>query len=232
MIEYEGETLYNIAAGLGFIAYLLTNVLWLRLLLVMGACFYIATGIVLNLGSMVGWHVGYALINLAHVFILLFNNSATCLPEPIKILYSERFSSLKPREFKRLLRINDTVISTNGQIIAQGQTNEKLLLVTAGQAIVVKNGVEVSRLGPGDFIGEMSTLTGRPVSANVIASDGFEYAYWSKQDLDKLESRNLSLYNRFMMAVGHNLIEKLHTITETVAADSAAADSAAVAIRA
>jgi hypothetical protein len=48
MIEYEGETLYNIAAGLGFIAHLLTNVLWLRLLLVMGACFYIATGIVLN----------------------------------------------------------------------------------------------------------------------------------------------------------------------------------------
>lgn len=84
MIEYEGETLYNIAAGLGFIAYLLTNVLWLRILLVAGACFYIATGLVLNLGSMVGWHVGYAIINLGHVVVLLFNNSATGLPESIE----------------------------------------------------------------------------------------------------------------------------------------------------
>jgi hypothetical protein len=82
------------------------------------------------------------------------------------------------------------------------------------------------------FIGEMSTLTGNQVSADVIASDGFEYAYWSKLDLVKLESLNLSLYNRFMMAVCHNLIEKLHTITETVAADSTAVDSAAVTIRA
>lgn len=84
MIEYEGETLYNIAAGLGFIAYLLTNVLRLRILLVAGACFYIATGLVLNLGSMVGWHVGYAIINLGHVVVLLFNNSATGLPESIE----------------------------------------------------------------------------------------------------------------------------------------------------
>ena len=34
MLSLEGEYLYNVAAGLGFVAYLMTNVLWLRLLLV------------------------------------------------------------------------------------------------------------------------------------------------------------------------------------------------------
>jgi hypothetical protein len=218
MIEYEGETLYNIAAGLGFIAYLLTNVLWLRVILVIGACFYIATGLVLGLGSMVGWHVGYALINLGHVILLLFNNSATGLPEPIKVLYSERFSSLKPREFKRLLKVNESVSPEPGRMLVDGEINRKLFLVTAGEAMVVKNGKKITHLGPGDFIGEMSTLTGKPVTADVIVTDGFQYAYWNKEDLDKMESRNLSLYNRFMMAVGHNLIEKLHLTTVTAAA--------------
>ena len=219
MIEYEGETLYNIAAALGFIAYLLTNVLWLRIILVIGACFYIATGLVLGLGSMVGWHVGYALINLGHVILLLFNNSATGLPEPIKILYSERFSSLKPREFKRLLKINDAVSPEPGRMLVDGEINQKLFLVTAGEALVVKNGKKITRLVPGDFVGEMSTLTGKPVTADVIVTEGFEYAYWNKDDLDRLETRNLSLYNRFMMAVGHNLIEKLHSTTVNAAAD-------------
>lgn len=221
MIEYEGEALYNIAAGLGFIAYLLTNVLWLRIILVIGACFYIATGLVLGLGSMVGWHVGYALINLGHVILLLFNNSATGLPEPIKVLYSERFSSLKPREFKRLLKINHAVSPEPGRMLADGEINQRLFLVTAGEALVVKNGKKITRLGPGDFVGEMSTLTGKPVTADVIVTEGFEYAYWNKEDLDRLESRNLSLYNRFMMAVGHNLIEKLHSTTTNAAAEPA-----------
>ena len=219
MIEYQGETLYNIAAGLGFIAYLLTNVLWLRIILVIGACFYIATGLVLGLDSMVGWHVGYALINLGHVIILLFYNSATGLPEPIKNLYSERFSSLKPREFKRLLKINDRRSPEPGRMLVEGEINKNLFLVTAGEALVVKNGTKITHLRPGDFVGEMSTLTGKPVSADVIAMEGFEYAYWSKEDLDRLESRHLSLYNRFMMAVGHNLIEKLHSTTVSAATE-------------
>jgi hypothetical protein len=220
MIGYEGETLYNIAAGLGFIAYLLTNVLWLRILLVAGACFYIATGLVLNLGSMVGWHVGYAIINLGHVVVLLFNNSATGLPESIRGLYSEKFSSLRPREFKRLLKINKMIRSSGGEILKQGKLNENLFLITAGEAVVLKNGLEIARLNPGDFIGEMSILTGKPVSADVIVEYDLDYAFWTKQDLDKLEKRNLSLYNRFMMAVGHNLIEKLHNTSEDAAAIS------------
>ena len=56
MLPIEGEYLYNIAAGLGFLAYLMTNVLWLRLLLVLGAGFYIWAGISLSIDSMIGWH--------------------------------------------------------------------------------------------------------------------------------------------------------------------------------
>ena len=214
-MDLNGEVLYNLSAGLGFIAYLMTNVMWLRMVLVVGAIFYIVTGLTLGLSSMVGWHVGYALINLGHIAILHYNNSAIGLAEPARTIYSSRFTALRPREFQRLLNINRSVQIEDGVVMSDGQDNRKLMLITAGEVAVSKHGEEVTRLGVGDFIGEMSVLTGNPVSAEVAVTRPLEYRYWTLEDMKKLEIRQLSLYNRFMMVIGRNLVDKLRVATET-----------------
>jgi len=214
-MDLNGEVLYNLSAGLGFIAYLMTNVLWLRMVLVVGAVFYIITGLTLGLDSMVGWHVGYALINLGHIAILQYNSTAIGLSEPARTIYSSRFTALRPREFKRLLDINPPVSVTGGSVMREGEYNRELMLITAGEVAVRKNGEEVTRLGVGDFIGEMSVLTGNPVSAEVSVVKSLEYRFWTLEDMKKLETRHLSLYNRFMMVIGRNLVDKLRVATET-----------------
>ena len=214
-MDFSGESLYNIAAGLGFVAYLLTSVLWLRILLVVGACFYIAAGIALGLNSMIGWHIAYALINSGHVIILILDNRATTLPEPFRSLYSERFSSIKPREFRRLIKIHRELTITEAKVIEQGHKNENLYLITEGNALVVIEGTHVARLVPGDFFGEMSVLSGRLTTSDVYADGVLKFVHWSKVDLQKIEKRYLSLYNRFMMAVGLNVIEKLQVTTHS-----------------
>ncbi|MGI9318430.1 MAG: Crp/Fnr family transcriptional regulator [bacterium] len=213
MIEFEGETLYSIAAGIGFIAYLMTNVFWLRILLIAGACMYIATGLLLNLNSMIGWHVAYALINLVQVVLILMGNRICVLHESILVLYGEKFSTLKPREFKKLINMNDKGIVGPCTLLGENRKNDNLFLITDGEAVIKKQGRVISRLGVGDFIGEMSVLTGKPASTDVIVEDCLEFRFWTRQDLDRLEKRNISIYNRFMMAVGRNLVEKLHVTT-------------------
>ena len=211
----EGELLYNVAAGLGFVAYLMTNVLWLRLILVAGAVVYMAAGLVLEIDSMIGWHVAYGLINLGQIVLLLLDQRITGLPEPVRALYSDRFSSIKPREFRRLIETNSESFSGPCRLLKEGEENSRLMLITDGELQVVKNKSEVYRLRPGDFVGELSVISGKPVNADVVALSDFRYVYWDKGDLSRLESRNLSLYNRFMMSVGRNIIEKLHTSTES-----------------
>jgi hypothetical protein len=211
----DGELLYNIAAGFGFIAYLLTNVLWLRVLLIVGACFYIATGFILGLTSMIGWHVAYALINLVHVVLIILDHSVRSLPPAIRALYHSRFITLKPREFHRLLKINAEVESTSGTLLTDGERNDNLYLVTGGEVLVRKHGKDVVRLGPGEFIGEMSVLTGEPASSDVVVPEKARYSYSNMKDLKKLESKNLGLYNRFMMIVGQNVVEKLRHMTHS-----------------
>ncbi len=214
MLEANGEWLYNLAAATGFIAYLMTNVLWLRILLVVGACVYIVTGVVIGLTSMIGWHVAYAIINLVHVVILIMDKHGTSLPDSLKHLYSTKFHSIKPREFKRLLAVNAERHIVNKTLLEQGQENGNLYLIISGNAVVELDGKQVGSLSAGDFFGAMSVLGGRVTSSTVRVEGSVQMVHWSKQDLERLERKNLSLYNRFMMAVGLNLIDKLHTTTE------------------
>ena len=211
----EGESLYNVAAALGFVAYLMTNVLWLRLLLVAGAAVYIAAGLVLGIDSMIGWHIAYGLINLFQIVLLILDRRTTGLPEPVRVLYSDRFSAIKPREFRRLIETNREEASGACTFLREGDENSRLMLITDGELDVVKNGAVISRLVAGDFVGELSVISGKPVIADVVAKSDFRFVYWDKNDLTRLESRNLSLYNRFMMSVGRNIIDKLHASTES-----------------
>lgn len=55
-------------------------------------------------------------------------------------------------------------------IVRQGDDGSSLFVVTDGTAVVtVQPGGEVARLGPGDYFGEMSLLTGDPRTATVSA---------------------------------------------------------------
>jgi CRP-like cAMP-binding protein len=219
----DAELLYNVAAGLGFIAYLLTNVLWLRVVLVLGAGFYVATGFLLGLTSMIGWHIAYALVNLVHVVLLIMDHSVKSLPPAIRELYNARFIGLKPREFHRLLQINDEVHSGPARLLGDGERNNRLILVTAGEITVRKSDTEVDRRGPGEFIGEMSVLTGEPASADVVIVESASYCYWTLEDLYRLRKKNLNLYTRFMMIVGQNVVEKLRQLTHRNAVGSESA---------
>ncbi len=214
----NGELLYNIAAGLGFIAYLMTNVLWLRIILIIGAAVYIYAGFILNIDSMIGWHMAYGLINFIQVILILVLRSNTVLPDPIRNIYTDQFHSLRPKEFKRLVEINASGKRGPGVFLNDGDQNKRIYLITDGEAIIVKDGKQVATCSRGDFIGEMSVLTGYPVSTNVIVKDSVRYVYWNLEDLDKIEKTNLSLYNRFMMVVGRNLVKKLRLSAQAYAA--------------
>lgn len=207
----NGELLYNIAAGLGFVAYMMTNVLWLRVILIIGTAVYIYTGIILNLDSMIGWHIAYGIINLVQVILILLERSNTVLPEPIRSIYTDQFHSLRPKEFKRLMQINPVHNIGPETFLNDGDHNDRIFLILDGEAVIEKNGEHVATCECGDFVGEMSVLSGRPVSTNVIFKESLCYVYWDVNDLKKMEKRNLSLYNRFIMVVGRNLVEKLRS---------------------
>ena len=59
-------------------------------------------------------------------------------------------------------------------IIREGTPGERFYLIDHGEVSVLKNGVEVARLGPGDYVGEISLLKQVPTTATVVAQTDVE----------------------------------------------------------
>jgi CRP-like cAMP-binding protein len=54
-------------------------------------------------------------------------------------------------------------------LLSEGMPSQEAYVIVAGSARVVMHGEVIRELGPGDFVGELGLLLGRPHAANVLA---------------------------------------------------------------
>jgi len=209
-----GEYFYSIAAVFSFSAYLLGNILWLRILLIFASSLYILSGVSLGITSMIGWNSAYLAINLYHVTLLLLDKSTISLPEKTKKIYRQFFSTMSTREFKKIIMINQFCTVEGEQIIAENEVTDRLFLVLDGKVDIVKSEITIARLNEGDLIGEMSFISKEPASANAIAKEVVHYAYWTHDDLRRLRQKNCHVYNKFISIIGCDLVRKLNKKNE------------------
>lgn len=210
LLQFSGEHFYSLAALFSGSAYLLRNILWLRLLLVCAAVTYIVAGLSLGISSMIGWNSAYLAINLGHIVLLLLDRTTIDLPEETRKIYHHYFSSLSTREFKKLITINKFRTFQDENIISEFAVPKRLFIVLRGKVEIVKDKKTIATLKPGDFIGEMSFLSKEAASANAYARDFVQCAYWTHEDLERLKQRNLNAYDKFIAIIGCDLVRKLN----------------------
>jgi MFS family permease len=153
------EGLYNISIGIGAVlAALVILALGLR-----GT--FIAAGVVLALVA------GLCLRPLSAI-----DRSA---PRPGRSLERARalalFAPLDGVVLERLAAaLRPLSLPAGSMIIREGEPGERFYLIDQGEVSVVKNGVEVARLGAGDYFGEISLLKQVPTTATVVAQTDVE----------------------------------------------------------
>lgn len=90
-------------------------------------------------------------------------------------------------------------------LISQGSQLDALLIIVSGHAGVRLNqdgtNIDVSILGPGDLIGEMSMVTGDPASASVVAIEPGRVVRLSRKDIDEVTSQDVGFAARFYHAL-------------------------------
>jgi len=80
------------------------------------------------------------------------------------------WSSLSENELKVIAKESEELKFDSGHVIVQkGATGVGFFLVVEGMVEVRSEGRVLSKLGPGQFFGEMSLLDDRPRSADVVA---------------------------------------------------------------
>ena len=96
------------------------------------------------------------------------------IKEPQKIAALQRiplFDGLDKKEFQFLASLVTEVAVRDGtKLVTQGELGREAMIIEEGTAKVIRDGVEIDTMGPGDFFGEMSLVHHQPRNADVVAT--------------------------------------------------------------
>jgi Popeye-like protein len=203
----------HIASLLTMAAYLLKDILWLRLLTI----FSCIAGITFNyfvpatpLWSVIYWNLLFTAINIVQIAIIIRERSGINFTDEEKELYQTLFKRFAPFEFMKLMRIAKWSVANPGDTLAYEQEPiDSVMLLYNGSALVTRKGVETARLKDGNFIGEVSFITGGVASATVSALEPTRYVSWAKKDIKALLQRNPSMASAMQGVLSTDLSKKL-----------------------
>lgn len=206
-------TLFLVHFGylLQLFALLARDVLWLRGILV-AAQSVLATYAYLRGPEFlpyVFWNALFVLINLYWVARLLRERAAVKLPDELRPVYERHFAALTAAEFLRLWRDGERQRVHDAQLVREGTRPDALYFLLSGAVSVRRNGRSLAVLGPGNFVAEMSLLTGERTTADAVAQGPVEYLAWPADRLARLRERNPMLWSKIQSVLGHDLVEKI-----------------------
>ena len=209
------DLLVHISCFLTFASFWVKDILWLRLLSVASSVTWIAYVAMPDhwIPASLLWNLLYITINVVRIVQLVLEKVAVDFSDEEAELFRTVFAGLQPTQFHRLLRAGEWRSFSEGEtIIVQDAPPDMLSLVVCGEATVVKSGREIARIGPHQFVGELSYLSKRPATATVTTLTGGRRLVWSRQSLVSLFRRAPSLEHAFHAIVTRDLTVKLEGV--------------------
>ncbi len=104
-----------------------------------------------------------------------------------RLLAVPMFSACTRKELDLVAKLTtETELPEGSVLIAEGQPAHELVIILEGDAIVTRKGLEVSRIGAGDFVGEVALLDNGPRTATVIATSPLRVEVIEARDFEQL----------------------------------------------
>ena len=203
------DQIVNLGYALMLVAQAIRNILVLRVILILAQGAFITYGMITSNVSMIIWNTVFILINVYQSVILIKQRSPVVIPEDIVDIYEKVFSEMSKREFIYFWQIGKKVDFNGEIIIREGEHQDNLYLIIEGEATVISNKKEIATLRRGDFLAEMSLLSGEPASADVMCRDEVTCITWSRENLDNLKKLNYKLWSKLQHILSKDLISKV-----------------------
>jgi hypothetical protein len=209
-----GHLFGHLASVLTMAAYILKDILWLRLLAIL-SCF---AGIAFNffiipstpIWTAIYWNILFAIINIVQVAIIIKQRSGVHFTDEEKELHDTLFKNFAPFEFMKLMRVGKWLEAKDGEVLTTEQKPlDSVMLIYNGLVGVESKGKEVARLKDGNFIGELSFITGGAATATVRALRPTRYVSWPKEAVRQLLNRNPSMKFAMQALLSTDLSKKL-----------------------
>jgi CRP-like cAMP-binding protein len=206
------QALIHLANVLYLCSYLVKDIFWLRALTVVAGLVLLAFYALqpTPLLAAIAWNVLFAVINVYQLYLLFLERRPVALGEHEQRLYRLVFRSLTPREFVKLLAVGRwEEARADERLVESGRALDRVMVIFAGKTAVRAGDKAIAELGAGQFVGEMSFLTGQTPTADVVAVEPTRYVAWPTRALSHFLETNPALRAAIQLVIGTDLVGKL-----------------------
>lgn len=157
------------------------------------------------------WEFSYIMVNIVQLFILWFENRIGQFDEDERQFVHDALMDLRPVHAARMVRIGEVETVGEGQrLLEQGETPERLYYLLSGEVRIVQDGQQVGACHRGDFLGEMSFLSGSVANATALAAEPCRVLVFERAQLAAMLERREPLRHALHAGVSRNLLTKLN----------------------
>jgi hypothetical protein len=200
---------------------------WLRILVIVSALLAIFYGaFILHDPVTVFWETLLVLVNLGQLALTHWRSLRARFTTPEREFIARHLPDLTRGEARALIDRGHWVDLPSGTSLAvEGQPVGQLSYLASGSAQVQVQGRVVAYCRPGDFVGEMTALTGLPATATVLADGPISTWQIDAAGLRDLARRRDRISLEIEAAFARNYRDKIVAMNRLVAAGGAAAAS-------
>ena len=196
-MSFQFELLIHAANVLYLFAFMVRDILWLRILTVVAATclipyFYFRPEPLL---APIYWNLAFTALNIFWIVRLLLERRPVKLSEEEQRLCELVFRTMTPREMIKILKLASWQSAIAGEcFVERGKPLDRLMVIYSGKACVEVDGKNVTELQPGQFIGSISYITEETAPANIVSLEPTRYVSWPKSKLQDFMKKNPDLH--------------------------------------
>ncbi|MEM7290017.1 MAG: cyclic nucleotide-binding domain-containing protein [Pseudomonadota bacterium] len=204
------------------VSMMMRNMNWLRFFAIMAgsisAIFYFTIGDVVSMF----WESMFTLVNLAQFVLLQVENRRGRFSDDEKMFIDACLADVERAYARRVVKLGAWIeVQEEKVLITEDTCPDTLLFIVSGEASVSREGKEIGKVRRGDFLGEMSYLTGKKATATVITTEPTRYLSFDRKPLRALLEKNSEVRHALEASFNRNLVYKLATTNQKKLSTSA-----------
>ena len=201
--------LLNTGYFLVFLALAIREILWLRITITFGQSTLFTYSMINGNYNIAFWNSMFVLVNIIQIIIIYRERKQLEIPEEVQDIYESIFHTNTNRQFLYFWDQGKIGFVENKTIIKAGDIQKDLMLVLNGTAKVMRGKDVIAKLKRGQFIAEISYITGKTASADVEVGEGLTYMTWDREILDNLRKTKPAIMEKLDRILTLDIAEKL-----------------------
>lgn len=156
------------------------------------------------------WETVFVLVNIGQLLLIWYYERHHRFTEDQRHFVDSMPLSVERRVLKRLLSFATVrEIPADVVLVREGEVVKDLLYVATGVARIESAGRIIAVCGPGDYLGEMSFLSGEAATATVVASKPMRVLAFDQQRLRASVNSDAAIHRAMEAGLNRNLVGKL-----------------------